>query len=119
MGMTIAKKLSSASPNVTAYESVSGIYLENNSEHRQLRTSSSSSIFGIEIPPIPNSQTTFRAVVYYTAASAIPPAIINSSGYELRYSGLDVLGNVFTPVSGTRYKMLFEFDGIYVRVAIS
>lgn len=119
IGMTLAKKQPSATASVSAYESVVSIYLENNGEYRQLRSPSSSSIFSIRIPAIGSAAANFRAVVYYTAASALAPSIVNSSGYELRFSGLDVLNNIFTPCAGTRYKMLFEFDGIYLRVSIS
>lgn len=61
----------------------------------------------------------FSCSVVFKAPDATAPVITNNSGYTLKYSGQDVSGGVWTPVTGTVYRMSLVFDGIYLNVYVS
>ena len=68
-----------------------------------------------------NSATSeaFACSVIFAAPDATAPVVTNNSGYTLKYSGQDVSGGTWTPVTGTVYRMSIVFDGIYINIYIS
>ena len=90
----------------------------NNTEYRCTNTSLSVAP-SLTIASIASTATEMVFSVVFKAPNTTAPVITNNSGKTLKYKGDEVSGGVFTPVTGTVYRMSFVFDGIYLNSYIT
>ena len=73
----------------------------------------------LTVAALASASEAFSCSVIFKAPDATAPVVTNNSGYTLKYSGQDVSGGTWTPVTGTVYRMSLVFDGIYLNAYIS
>lgn len=92
--------------------------LSNNTEYRCTNTALTTAPT-FTLPSMGSTAAEFSCVVVYKSPGTTRPVITNDSGYNIRYSGQDVDDGVWTPVSGTVYRLSLAFDGIYLNIYVS